>query len=224
MRESDSVRRFGSGRGGLRSEDGPLLTARRREGSVELRFAAAALRVTGRDEPPGEIRRPARRRGHQQPDRLRGPVLRLRARRKAQRHAEHQQKEIKAEASANGLCTIDDFMKVDLRIARIANAEHVEGADKLVRLTLDIGNNETRNVFAGIKSAYDPEQLKGRLTVMVANLQPRKMRFGESQGMVLAASGVCFGLAATMRTEALVYAFVALFVSGFLYVGLEKKL
>jgi methionine--tRNA ligase beta chain len=79
-------------------------------------------------------------------------------------------------------------MKVDLRIARIANAEHVEGADKLVRLTLDLGNNETRNVFAGIKAAYDPAQLIGRLTVMVANLAPRKMKFGLSEGMVLAAS------------------------------------
>jgi methionyl-tRNA synthetase len=83
---------------------------------------------------------------------------------------------------------IDDFAKVDLRVALIANAEAVEGADKLVKLTLDLGT-ETRTVFAGIKSAYAPEQLKGRLTVMVANLAPRKMRFGLSQGMVLAASG-----------------------------------
>ena len=79
-------------------------------------------------------------------------------------------------------------MKVELRVARIVDAQHVEGADKLLKLQLDIGG-ETRQVFAGIKSAYDPEALKGRLTVMVANLQPRKMRFGESQGMVLAASG-----------------------------------
>ena len=64
----------------------------------------------------------------------------------------------------------------------------MEGADKLVRLTLDVGNNETRNVFAGIKSAYDPAQLVGRLTVMVANLAPRKMKFGLSEGMILAAS------------------------------------
>jgi methionyl-tRNA synthetase len=84
--------------------------------------------------------------------------------------------------------SIDDFAKVDLRVALIANAEAVEGADKLVKLTLDLGT-ETRTVFAGIKSAYAPEQLKGRLTVMVANLAPRKMRFGLSQGMVLAASG-----------------------------------
>ncbi len=105
-----------------------------------------------------------------------------------QRHAEHQQKESKAESADNALCSIDDFMKVDLRIARIANAEHVDGAEKLVRLTLDIGNGQTRNVFAGIKAAYDPAQLIGRLTVMVANLAPRKMKFGLSEGMVLAAS------------------------------------
>jgi methionyl-tRNA synthetase len=105
-----------------------------------------------------------------------------------QRHAEHQQKEITAETPAEALCNIDDFMKVDLRIALITNAEHVEGADKLVRLTLALGNDETRNVFAGIKSAYDPAQLIGRLTVMVANLAPRKMKFGLSEGMVLAAS------------------------------------
>ena len=80
----------------------------------------------------------------------------------------------------------DDFAKVDLRIARILRAEQVEGADKLLRLTLDLGG-ETRNVFAGIKSAYRPEDLEGRLTVMVANLAPRKMRFGVSEGMVLAA-------------------------------------
>lgn len=80
----------------------------------------------------------------------------------------------------------DDFAKVDLRIAKIAKAEHVEGADKLLRLQLDLGG-ETRQVFAGIKSAYQPEQLEGKLTVMVANLAPRKMRFGLSEGMVLAA-------------------------------------
>ncbi|SFM49570.1 methionine--tRNA ligase [Marinobacter zhejiangensis] len=79
-----------------------------------------------------------------------------------------------------------DFAKVDLRVARIVKAEHVEGADKLLRLTLDIGHGD-RNVFAGIKSAYKPEDLEGRLTVMVANLKPRKMKFGMSEGMVLAA-------------------------------------
>ena len=81
----------------------------------------------------------------------------------------------------------DDFAKVDLRIARIVKADHVEGADKLLQLTLDIGEEKTRNVFAGIKSAYSPEQLEGKLTVMVANLAPRQMRFGLSEGMVLAA-------------------------------------
>ena len=80
----------------------------------------------------------------------------------------------------------DDFAKIDLRIAKIIKAEHVEGADKLLQLTLDIGG-VTKNVFAGIKSAYKPEDLEGRLTVMVANLAPRKMRFGLSEGMVLAA-------------------------------------
>ena len=89
---------------------------------------------------------------------------------------------------AGAMISIDDFNKVELRVARIVSAEHVEGADKLLRLQLDIGN-ETRQVLAGIKAAYDPATLVGRLTVVVANLQPRKMRFGESQGMVLAASG-----------------------------------
>ncbi|MGD7035044.1 methionine--tRNA ligase [Methylotuvimicrobium buryatense] len=80
----------------------------------------------------------------------------------------------------------DDFAKLDLRIARIVKAEHVEGADKLLQLTVDIGD-ETRNIFAGIKSAYAPEDLVGKLTLVVANLKPRKMRFGLSEGMVLAA-------------------------------------
>ena len=83
---------------------------------------------------------------------------------------------------------IDDFSKVDLRIAKIVKAEHVEGSDKLLRLTLDAGEGRLRNVFSGIKSAYQPEQLEGKLTVMVANLAPRKMKFGISEGMVLAAS------------------------------------
>lgn len=83
---------------------------------------------------------------------------------------------------------IDDFAKVDLRIAKIVNAEAVEGSDKLLRLTLDVGEGRTRNVFSGIKSAYKPEDLVGKLTVMVANLSPRKMKFGLSEGMVLAAS------------------------------------
>ncbi|MEN6628663.1 MAG: methionine--tRNA ligase [Sulfuricella sp.] len=102
------------------------------------------------------------------------------------RHAEKQQHEIQPIAET---ISIDDFAKIDLRIAKIVNAEHVEGADKLLRLTLDIGEENTRNVFAGIKSAYAPESLIGRHTVMVANLAPRKMKFGMSEGMVLAASG-----------------------------------
>jgi methionyl-tRNA synthetase len=85
--------------------------------------------------------------------------------------------------------SIDDFGKVDLRIAKIVNAETVEGADKLIKLTLDVGEERTRTVFAGIKSAYKPQDLIGRLTPMVANLAPRKMKFGVSEGMVLAASG-----------------------------------
>ncbi|MGE4112009.1 MAG: methionine--tRNA ligase subunit beta, partial [Burkholderiales bacterium] len=90
--------------------------------------------------------------------------------------------------------SIDDFSKIDLRVARITAAEHVEGADKLLKLTLDVGTLGSKQVFAGIKAAYDPEQLKGRLTVMVANLAPRKMKFGMSEGMVLAASGEAPGL------------------------------
>jgi methionyl-tRNA synthetase len=89
---------------------------------------------------------------------------------------------------ASAQITIDDFNKVDLRIAKIVNAEPIEGADKLLKLTLDLGSG-TKTVLAGIKSAYDPEKLKGRLTVVVANLAPRKMKFGVSEGMVLAASG-----------------------------------
>lgn len=83
---------------------------------------------------------------------------------------------------------IDDFVKIDLRIAKIVNCEHVEGSDKLLRLTLDVGEGRHRNVFSGIKSMYQPEDLVGKLTVLVANLAPRKMKFGVSEGMVLAAS------------------------------------
>jgi methionyl-tRNA synthetase len=108
-----------------------------------------------------------------------------------QRHAEHQQHTIMPIAET---ITIEDFSKVDLRVAKIINAEHVEGAEKLLKLTLDIGEEKPRIVFAGIKSVYDPEKLKGRMTVMVANLAPRKMKFGLSEGMVLAASGETPGL------------------------------
>ncbi|QDU95847.1 methionine--tRNA ligase [Lignipirellula cremea] len=84
-------------------------------------------------------------------------------------------------------CTIDDFVKIDLRVARIVTAEHVETANKLLKLTVSLGGEETRTVFAGIKKAYDPEKLVGRLVVVVANLAPRQMKFGLSQGMVAAA-------------------------------------
>ncbi len=107
------------------------------------------------------------------------------------RHAEHQQHAIAPIAET---ISIDEFSKIDLRVAKIVNAEHVEGAEKLLKLTLDIGEEKTRTVFAGIKSAYDPEKLNGRMTVMVANLAPRKMKFGLSEGMVLAASGEAPGL------------------------------
>ncbi|WP_250471603.1 methionine--tRNA ligase [Caballeronia sp. GAFFF1] len=88
----------------------------------------------------------------------------------------------------SGVISIDDFAKVDLRIAKIVDCKAVEGSDKLLQLTLDIGEEKTRNVFSGIKSAYQPQDLVGKLTVMVANLAPRKMKFGMSEGMVLAAS------------------------------------
>ncbi|MGH7126899.1 MAG: methionine--tRNA ligase subunit beta, partial [Stellaceae bacterium] len=104
-----------------------------------------------------------------------------------QRHAEKQQHAIR-EHSVSEHASIEDFAKLDLRVARIARAEAVEGADKLLKLTLDLGDG-TRTVFAGIKSAYAPEKLEGRLTVVVANLTPRKMKFGLSEGMILAASG-----------------------------------
>jgi len=82
---------------------------------------------------------------------------------------------------------IEDFMKVDLRVAEVLEAAHVEGSDKLLQLTLNVGEAEPRNVFSGIREFYQPEDLKGKLVVMVANLAPRKMRFGISNGMVLAA-------------------------------------
>jgi methionyl-tRNA synthetase len=104
-----------------------------------------------------------------------------------QRHAQHQQQTEDKMPQTNHI-SIDDFAKVDLRIARIANAEHVEGAEKLLKLALDLGPLGMRQVFAGIKSAYDPVKLIGRLTIVVANLAPRKMKFGMSEGMVLAAS------------------------------------
>jgi methionyl-tRNA synthetase len=93
---------------------------------------------------------------------------------------------VAAATTATNMISIEDFAKVDLRIAQIVAAELVEGADKLLRLTLSLGDTQ-KQVFAGIRSAYEPEELVGKLTVMVANLAPRKMRFGLSEGMVLAA-------------------------------------
>jgi methionyl-tRNA synthetase len=114
-----------------------------------------------------------------------------------QKHAEHQErvaaKAAESAPAAAATISIDDFAKLDLRVARIVAADAVEGADKLLRLTLDVGG-ATRTVFAGIKSAYDPAQLVGRHAVVVANLAPRKMRFGTSEGMILAASGEGPGL------------------------------
>ena len=115
-----------------------------------------------------------------------------------QRHAEKQQHSAKERAKepsvSEGTISIDDFNKLDLRVAKIVRAELVEGADKLLKLTLDLGTDaagapQGRTVFAGIKSAYAPGQLEGMLAVVVANLAPRKMKFGVSEGMVLAASG-----------------------------------
>jgi methionyl-tRNA synthetase len=104
-----------------------------------------------------------------------------------QRHAEKQQHQTKDQAVSDTI-SIEDFAKLDLRVAKITRAEAVEGADKLLKLELDLGG-ATRIVFAGVKSAYRPEELEGKLAVVVANLAPRKMKFGVSEGMVLAASG-----------------------------------
>ena len=107
-----------------------------------------------------------------------------------QKKAEPKPAKAEAKADKNAIAAeieFDDFAKVDLRVALISKAEHVEGADKLLRLQLDLGEYGTRQVFSGIKSAYQPEELEGKLTVMVANLKPRKMKFGMSEGMVLAA-------------------------------------
>jgi methionyl-tRNA synthetase len=99
-----------------------------------------------------------------------------------------EEKPLPGGAAIGATVAIDDFAKLDLRIAKIVNAETVDGSDKLLKLTLDVGEERHRTVFAGIKSAYRPEALVGRLTAMVANLAPRKMKFGVSEGMVLAAS------------------------------------
>ena len=93
-----------------------------------------------------------------------------------------------AAPSDDGMIGIEDFSKIELRVARIVSADAVEGSDKLLRLMLDAGEGRHRQVFSGIKGAYQPEQLIGRLAVLVANLKPRKMKFGVSEGMVLASS------------------------------------
>ena len=93
---------------------------------------------------------------------------------------------LKAEPLA-ATCSIEDFAKIDLRVARVVAAEHVPEAKKLLKLTLSLGGSDQRTVFAGIKAAYEPEKLVGRLVVMVANLAPRQMKFGLSEGMVTAA-------------------------------------
>jgi methionyl-tRNA synthetase len=95
---------------------------------------------------------------------------------------------IESESNAvSNFISIDDFAKIDLRIAKIVHAEAIPEAQKLLKLTLDLGEPKTRQVFAGIKEAYEPQDLVGKFTVVVANLEPRKMRFGVSEGMVLAA-------------------------------------
>jgi methionyl-tRNA synthetase len=150
----------------------------------------SATRYLGEDHKIVEFKHLINRVEEKQLDRLFGiqPVPQGAA---PQRHAERQQHAAQHDAkehAVNAEITIDDFSKLDLRVAKIVRAEHVEGADKLLKLTLDLGG-ATRTVFAGIKSAYAPEALEGRLTVVVANLGPRKMKFGVSEGMVLAASG-----------------------------------
>jgi methionyl-tRNA synthetase len=101
--------------------------------------------------------------------------------------AKKSKKSKKAPAVPEGCISFDDFAKIDLRVATIVAADHVEGADKLLQITVDLGNAETRNIFAGIKDAYAPETLVGKKVVVVANLAPRKMRFGVSEGMIIAA-------------------------------------
>ena len=85
------------------------------------------------------------------------------------------------------MISIDEFLRIDLRVAKVVSAEQVAGADKLLKLRLDVGELGEREIFAGIRTAYDPATLNGRLIVVVANLEPRRMRFGVSEGMMLAA-------------------------------------
>lgn len=109
------------------------------------------------------------------------------AKKEAQKVIDMRQKAKTNIAPVSSKITIDDFLKIDLRVAEIIDAEIIPEADKLLRLKVSLGNNEIRQIIAGIRSAYSPEQLKGKLTVIVANLEPRKMKFGLSEGMVLAA-------------------------------------
>src|SRR5271156_5638824 len=92
-----------------------------------------------------------------------------------------------AAAVEGNMISIDDFLRIDLRVAKVLNAELLAGADKLLKLRVDLGEIGEREIFAGIRAAYDPAALVGRLIVVVANLEPRKMRFGTSEGMMLAA-------------------------------------
>lgn len=114
------------------------------------------------------------------------PIKPVQAKKTVNKQAASKKPKADAAETKSELIEFDDFAKIDLRVVLIEKAEHVEGADKLLKLTLSLGD-ESKQVFAGIKAAYKPEDLEGRLTVMVANLQPRKMRFGLSEGMVLAA-------------------------------------
>jgi methionyl-tRNA synthetase len=102
--------------------------------------------------------------------------------------AQDSTKPLESEALAE-TCTIDDFSKVDLRVARVVDAEEVPEARKLLKLTVSLGGDDRRTIFAGIKKFHRPEDLHGRLVVIVANLAPRQMKFGLSEGMVVAASG-----------------------------------
>ncbi|MEX2321966.1 MAG: methionine--tRNA ligase, partial [Saccharospirillum sp.] len=107
----------------------------------------------------------------------------------SQSQAKAEKAKPEAKAEQDGEIEFSDFAKLDLRVARVIEADHVEGADKLLKLQLDVGDGNLRQVFSGIKSHYQPEQLVGKNVVLVYNLKPRKMRFGMSEGMVLAAGG-----------------------------------
>ena len=107
--------------------------------------------------------------------------------RRRRRRPAHATPAADARAAAGNMISIDEFLRIDLRVAKVVSAEQVAGADKLLKLRLDVGELGEREIFAGIRTAYDPATLNGRLIVVVANLEPRKMRFGVSEGMMLAA-------------------------------------